>query len=106
MTFAAASRIRRRKPVRGSVVIGLGGEEQQEGLEFDVDYATGAITFAAAPGGTGACPADVWAARTAIGEAERIAFTDAVAKPPSLVMVGAVLVRAAVTLAANSEVLP
>ena len=39
-----------RKPVRGSVVIGLGGEEQQEGLEFDVDYATGAITFAAAPG--------------------------------------------------------
>ena len=39
-----------RKPVRGSVLIGLGGEEQREGLEFEVDYASGIITFAAAPG--------------------------------------------------------
>lgn len=39
-----------------------------------------ANAFAAAPGRTGACPADVWAERTAIGEAERIAFTHAVAQ--------------------------
>jgi transposase InsO family protein len=39
-----------------------------------------ANTFAGAPGESGACPADVWAVRTAIGEAERIAFTDAVSR--------------------------
>ena len=39
-----------RKPVRGSVLVGLGGEEQREGLEFEVDYTTGIITFASAPG--------------------------------------------------------
>ena len=39
-----------RKPVRGSVLVGLGGEEQREGLEFEVDYRTGIITFASAPG--------------------------------------------------------
>ena len=38
------------KPVRGSVLVGLGGEEQREGLEFEVDYTTGIITFASAPG--------------------------------------------------------
>ncbi|NHF72084.1 DUF2460 domain-containing protein [Paracoccus xiamenensis] len=39
-----------RKPVRGSVLVGLGGEEQREGQEFAVDYTTGIITFASAPG--------------------------------------------------------
>lgn len=38
------------KPVRGSVLIGLGGEEQREGLEFEVDYTTGIITFTTPPG--------------------------------------------------------
>ncbi|MBA4491398.1 DUF2460 domain-containing protein [Paracoccus sp. S1E-3] len=39
-----------RKPVRGSVLVGLGGEEQREGLEFEIDYTSGIITFATAPG--------------------------------------------------------
>lgn len=39
-----------RKPVRGSVLIGLGGEEQREGVEYEVDYTTGVINFATPPG--------------------------------------------------------
>ena len=37
------------KPVRGSVRIGIGGDEQQEGIHYDVDTATGLITFAHPP---------------------------------------------------------
>ncbi len=40
-----------RKPVRGSVVIGLDGDAQQEGLHFEVDKATGIVTFAHPPNG-------------------------------------------------------
>lgn len=37
------------KPVRGSVRIGLGGDEQQEGVHYEVDTATGIVTFAHPP---------------------------------------------------------
>ena len=33
------------KPVRGSVRIGLGGDEQQEGVHYQVDNTTGIVTF-------------------------------------------------------------
>ena len=39
------------KPVRGSVRIGIGGDEQQEGVHYDVDTATGMITFGHPPNG-------------------------------------------------------
>lgn len=38
------------KPVRGTVRAAVGGDEVQETIGFDVDYATGVITFATAPG--------------------------------------------------------
>ncbi|MFX0542395.1 phage distal tail protein, Rcc01695 family [Roseovarius sp. S4756] len=34
-----------KKPVRGSVRIGLGGDEQQESVHYSVDYTTGIVTF-------------------------------------------------------------
>ena len=34
------------KPVKGSVRVGLGGVEQQEGVDYTVDTATGIVTFA------------------------------------------------------------
>ena len=33
------------KPVRGSVRIGLGGDEQQEGVHYEIDCVTGIVTF-------------------------------------------------------------
>lgn len=33
------------KPVRGSVRIGIGGDEQKEGVHYEVDTATGIVTF-------------------------------------------------------------
>ena len=38
-----------RKPVAGTVAIGLEGDRQQEGIHFAVDTATGIVTFAVAP---------------------------------------------------------
>ncbi|KAB2884584.1 MAG: DUF2460 domain-containing protein [Albidovulum sp.] len=38
-----------RKPVAGTVRIGLQGDELQEGLHYEVDTATGIVTFATAP---------------------------------------------------------
>ncbi|RKF12969.1 TIGR02217 family protein [Roseovarius spongiae] len=37
------------KPVRGTVRIGIGGDEQQEGIHYEVDTATGLVTFAHPP---------------------------------------------------------
>lgn len=37
------------KPVAGTVLAGIGNVEQREGVDFQVDLATGAISFAAAP---------------------------------------------------------
>ncbi|PVA10593.1 TIGR02217 family protein [Pelagivirga sediminicola] len=33
------------KPVRGTVKIGIGGDEQKEGVHYEVDTATGLVTF-------------------------------------------------------------
>ncbi|MDO5528361.1 MAG: DUF2460 domain-containing protein [Paracoccus sp. (in: a-proteobacteria)] len=41
------------KPVLGTVRVGVGGDEKREGLDYSVDYATGAITLAE-PAGEGA----------------------------------------------------
>lgn len=38
------------KPVQGSVLVGVGSDEVFEGTDFNVDPATGIVTFAAAPG--------------------------------------------------------
>lgn len=38
-----------RKPVKGTVRIGLQGDEQQEGVHFTVDWTTGIVTFATPP---------------------------------------------------------
>ncbi|MBT8418259.1 MAG: DUF2460 domain-containing protein, partial [Silicimonas sp.] len=38
-----------RKPVLGTVRVGLQGDQQTEGVDFDVDPASGRITFANAP---------------------------------------------------------
>lgn len=48
-----------KKPVQGSVVIGVGGVQVSTG--FTVDYATGIVTFAGAPGAavTGGCEFDI-----------------------------------------------
>ncbi|UXX81642.1 DUF2460 domain-containing protein [Roseovarius pelagicus] len=37
------------KPVRGTVRIGIGGDEQQEGIHYEVDTATGVVSFAHPP---------------------------------------------------------
>ena len=37
------------KPVAGTVRIAIGGDEVQEGVDFDVDVTTGLITFGTAP---------------------------------------------------------
>ena len=37
------------KPVRGTVRVGLSGDEQQEGVHYEVDTATGIVTFAHPP---------------------------------------------------------
>ncbi len=37
------------KPVRGTIRIGIGGDEQQEGIHYEVDTATGVVTFAHPP---------------------------------------------------------
>ena len=37
------------KPVAGTVRIAIGGDEVQEGIDFDVDVTTGLVTFAHAP---------------------------------------------------------
>lgn len=37
------------KPVRGTVVMGLAGEEQREGVHYEVDHTTGLVTFAHPP---------------------------------------------------------
>lgn len=37
------------KPVRGSVKIGIGGDQLQEAVHFDVDLTTGIVTFGTAP---------------------------------------------------------
>ncbi|HHB81309.1 MAG TPA: TIGR02217 family protein [Aliiroseovarius sp.] len=37
------------KPVRGSVKLGLGGDQLQEAVHFDVDLTTGIVTFGTAP---------------------------------------------------------
>ena len=37
------------KPVAGTVRIAIGGDEVQEGIDFEVDVTTGLITFATAP---------------------------------------------------------
>ena len=39
-----------RKPVLGTVRAGIQGDVQTEGVDFDVDTATGLVTFAEAPG--------------------------------------------------------
>ena len=39
------------KPVPGSVVMGLAGEEQTEGVHFEVDVTTGIVTFNHPPNG-------------------------------------------------------
>lgn len=38
------------KPVEGSVIAGVGGDQLREGLDFEVDTARGLIRFAEAPG--------------------------------------------------------
>ncbi len=38
------------KPVAGSLKVGVGGDEMTETVHYAVDYASGAVTFAAAPG--------------------------------------------------------
>lgn len=38
------------KPVEGTVKVGVGSDEMREGVDFDVDLATGIVTFGAAPG--------------------------------------------------------
>src|SRR5699024_10642770 len=38
------------KPVAGSVRIGVGGDEMTETVHYTMNYATGAVTFMAAPG--------------------------------------------------------
>jgi uncharacterized protein (TIGR02217 family) len=38
-----------KKPVQGSVLVGVGGDEQTFGIDFDVDYGSGQITFAEPP---------------------------------------------------------
>ena len=38
------------KPVRGTVLVAIAGDEQQEGIDWSLDYATGIVTFAAPPG--------------------------------------------------------
>ncbi|MEM6727322.1 MAG: DUF2460 domain-containing protein [Pseudomonadota bacterium] len=38
-----------RKPVLGTVRIGVGDDEQNETIDYDIDYASGLITFASAP---------------------------------------------------------
>ncbi|SDY49375.1 TIGR02217 family protein [Lentibacter algarum] len=37
------------KPVEGTLRIGLGGDEQSEGIDFTVDYTTGLVTFVHPP---------------------------------------------------------
>jgi len=37
------------KPVRGTVRLGLSGDEQQEGIHYEVDETTGLVTFAHPP---------------------------------------------------------
>ncbi|WP_371227063.1 TIGR02217 family protein [Roseovarius sp. 2305UL8-3] len=37
------------KPVKGTVVMGLAGEEQQEGIHYEVDETSGIVTFAHPP---------------------------------------------------------
>jgi len=37
------------KPVQGTVVMGLAGEEQKEGIHYEVDTTTGIVTFAHPP---------------------------------------------------------
>lgn len=39
-----------RKPVKGSVTIGVQGDVKSEGVDFGVDLASGLVTLAAAPG--------------------------------------------------------
>lgn len=39
------------KPVKGSVIMGLQGEIQEEDVHFEVDYTTGIVTFAHPPNG-------------------------------------------------------
>lgn len=51
-TYASgpASQVRRiTKPVAGTVRVGLQGDEQAVGLHFDVNWATGILTFASPP---------------------------------------------------------
>ncbi len=38
------------KPVAGTVRMAVGGDEAQEGVDFEVAYDTGLVTFASAPG--------------------------------------------------------
>ena len=38
------------KPVEGTVRVGVGGDEQREGVDFEVDTATGIVTLAEPPG--------------------------------------------------------
>lgn len=38
------------KPVAGTVVVGIGGDAQVEGVHYGVDYPTGIVTFNEAPG--------------------------------------------------------
>ncbi|MCB2124907.1 MAG: DUF2460 domain-containing protein [Rhodobacteraceae bacterium] len=51
-TYASGGAAQRRiirKPVSGTVRIGLQGDELQEGVHYQVDAATGSVTFATAP---------------------------------------------------------
>ena len=38
------------KPVAGTVRVGLSGDLQVEGIDYEIDHATGIVTFAAPPG--------------------------------------------------------
>ena len=37
------------KPVRGTVLVAVGGDPLREAMDWEMDYATGALTFAVAP---------------------------------------------------------